>query len=51
MIQLLPYHEIEMLHGHPALYMNKLEKKLNTPDDSVISYFVKHHLKYADKTK
>ena len=32
--QPLPYDEIEMWHGHPDLYLNKLEEILNTPDDS-----------------
>ena len=34
--QMLPYDEIEMWHGYPNLYMNKLEEYLNTPDDSDI---------------
>ena len=41
MSQDLPYDEIEMCHGHPDLYMNKLEELLNTPDDSDIGYFYK----------
>ena len=40
MSQPLPYHETEMWHGHPDLYMKKLKKILNTQDDSVIRYFV-----------
>ena len=28
--------EIEMWHGHPDLFMDKLEQILNTPDDSDI---------------
>ena len=36
LIQPLPYDEIEMLHGHPNVYMNKLEKILPTPDDADI---------------
>ena len=51
MIQPLPYDEIEMWHGHPDLYMNKLEGILNTSDDSDISYFIEVHLKYPDKLK
>ena len=34
--QMLPYDEIEMLHGHLDLYMNELEEILETPDDSDI---------------
>ena len=45
MSQLLPYDEIEMWHGHPNLYMNKLEKSLKNPDDSDIGYFVEVDLK------
>ena len=40
MSQMLPYDEIEMLHGHPDLYMNELEETLNTPGDSDIGYFI-----------
>ena len=40
MIQPLPYDEIELWHGHPDLYVNKLDEILNTPDDSDIGYFV-----------
>ena len=39
MIQVLPYDEIEMWHGHPELYMKKLEEILKTPDDIVVGYF------------
>ena len=48
MIQPLPYDEIEMWHGHPDLYMNKLEQILDTPEDSDIGYFVEVDLKYPD---
>ena len=41
MSQPLPFDEIEMWHGHPILYMNKLEELLNTPDDSDVAYFLK----------
>ena len=34
--QPLPYDENEMWHGHPDLYMNNLEEKLNTSDHSNI---------------
>ena len=51
MIQSLPYDEIEMWHGHPDLYMNKSEEKLDTLDDSDISYFVEVDLKYPDEIK
>ena len=33
LIQPLPYDIIEMWHGHPDLYINKLEEILNTPND------------------
>ena len=45
MSHLLPFDEIEMWHGHPDLYMNKLEDILNTPDDSDIGYFIETDLK------
>ena len=51
MSQMLPYDEIEMWHGHPDLYMNWLEKKLNTSDDSDIGYFLEVDLKYLDNIK
>ena len=40
-----------MWHGHPDLYMNKLEEILITPDDSEIGYFIEVHLKYPDNIK
>ena len=40
-----------MWHGHPDLYMNKLEETLNTPNDSDIGYFVEVDLKYPDNKK
>ena len=51
LIQVLPYDEIEMWHGHPDLYMNKLEEILNTPDDSDIEYFLEVGLRYPDDIK
>ena len=51
MSQLLPYDEIEMWHGRPDLYMNWLEKILNTPDVSDIGYFIEVDLKYPDNIK
>ena len=51
LIQPLPYDEIEMWHGHPDFYMNKLEEILNTPDDSGIGYFVEVDLRYPDDIK
>ena len=51
MIQPLPYDEIKMWHGHPDLYMNKLDEVLITPDDSVIGYFVEVDLRYPDDKK
>ena len=40
-----------MWHGHPDLYINKLEKILYTPDGSDIGYFVEVDLKYPDNIK
>ena len=40
MYQILLYDEIEMWHGHPDLYMDKLEEILTTPDDKDSGYFV-----------
>ena len=51
MSQLLPFDEIEMWHGHPDLYMNKLKEILNTPDDSDIIYSVEVDLKYPENIK
>ena len=51
MSQMLPYNETQMWHGHPDLYMNKLEEFLNTLDDSQIGYFIEVDLKFPDKTK
>ena len=51
MIQLLPYNEIEMWHGDPDPYMNKLDETLNNLDESDIGYFVEVDLKYPDKIK
>ena len=47
LIQPLPYDEIEIWHGHPDLYMKKLEKILKTPDDSNIGYFVEVDFKVS----
>ena len=51
MSQPLPYDEIEMWHGHPDLYMKKLEEILNTPDDSDVGFFVEVDLRYPDDLK
>ena len=55
MSQVLPCDEIEMWHGHPDLYMKKLEENLLTPDDSDIGSFIEVDLKYPynikEKTK
>ena len=51
MIQTLPYDEIEMWHGHPDLYVNKLEEKLITSDDSDNGYFVEVDLRNPDNIK
>ena len=47
MTDYLPYKEIEMWHGHPDLYMNKLEDILNTPM-IVILVIVEVKLKHTD---
>ena len=51
MSQPLTYDEIEMWHGHPDLYMNKVQEMINTPDDIEIGYFVGVDLKYPYKVK
>ena len=51
MSQMLPYEEIEMWHGHPDLYINKLDEISNTPDDSDTGYFVEADMKYPDNFK
>ena len=51
MSQMLLYDEIELWHGHPGLYMNKLEELLNTTDDSDNGYFIEVHFKYSDNIK
>ena len=48
MIQPLPYDEIEMWHGRPDIYMNKLQKCLKTPDDSDVGCFIEVDLKYPN---
>ena len=48
MSQLLPYDEIEMWHGHPDLYMHKLEEILYTPYDSDIGFFIEVDIRYPD---
>ena len=50
MSQMVLYDEIEMWHGHPDLYMNKLEEILNTPDDN-IGYFIEVDLNYPEDIK
>ena len=51
MSQMLLYDEIEMWHGLPDLFMNKIEENLETRRDSDIGSFVKVELKYPDKIK
>ena len=51
MSQLLLYDEIEMWHGHPQLYMDKLEENSNTPDDSDIGFFIEVDLRYPENIK
>ena len=36
MSQGVPYNEIEICHGHPDLYMKKIEKISNSPDDMLL---------------
>ena len=51
MSESLPYDEIGTWHVHPDLYLNKLEKSLNTPDDSDIGYFIEVDVIYPDNIK
>ena len=51
LLQPLPYDEFEMWHGHPDLYMNKLEEILNTPDDSDIGFLLKVDINCPDNIK
>ena len=46
MLQILPYDEIEIWHGHPDLSRKWLEEILNTPDDDEFGYFLEVDLKY-----
>ena len=48
MSQPIPFDESEMWHGHPGLYMKKIDDLLNTPDDSDICFFVEVELRYPD---
>ena len=49
--QMLPSDEIEFWHGHPDLYIDKLEGILYSPDDSDIGYFFEVDLRYPDSIK
>ena len=51
MSQVLLYDEIEMWHGQPDLYMNKIGEIINTPDDSDIGYFVEVGSRHPDNKK
>ena len=51
MSQPLPYDEVEMWHGHPDFYMNKIEEILNTSNDSGIGYFLEVDLRYLNNIK
>ena len=51
MSECLPYDEIEMWHGHPDLYMKKIEEISNNTDDSVIGHFVEVDLRYPENVK
>ena len=51
MNQPLPYDETEVWHGHPDVYLKKLEEKLNNSDDSDIGYFLDVDLRYPDNIK
>ena len=50
-IESLHYDEIEMWHGHPNLYMKKLEQKMNTPDDSDFGYSLEVDLRCPENVK
>ena len=47
----LPLDKIEMWHGHPDFYMDKLEEILNTSDDSDIGYFLEVASRYPNQLK
>ena len=51
MSQMLPHDELEMWHGHPDLYMKKLEEILISPVEADIGYFVDIDLRYPDNIK
>ena len=51
MNQKLSCDEIEMWHGHPDLYMNKLVEILYTLDNSDSGYFVEVDFKYPNEKK
>ena len=51
MSQMLLYDKIEMWHGHPDIYMDKVEENWNTPDESDIGYFVEVNIKCPDNIK
>ena len=51
MSQMLPYDENEIWHGHPDLYMNKLDENLNTPDDNDVAYFMEVDINYPENIK
>ena len=51
MSQPLPHDEIEMWHGHPDLYVNKLGEIIITPDDSDVEYFIDFDLGYPNNIK
>ena len=51
MSEYLPFTEIEMWKGHPDCYIDKLEDKLYTSNDSDIGYFVGIDLKNPDAIK
>ena len=48
MSQSLPNDEIEMWHGHPDLYIKKLEEIIITSDDSEYGLFLEVYLSYPD---
>ena len=51
MSQSLPNDEIEMWHGHPDLYINKIEEISDTPVNSVFGYFLEVASRYPDGIK
>ena len=51
MSQVLLHNEIKTWRGHLNLYQNKLDKILNTPDDTDNGDFVEVDLRFLDNKK